>query len=304
MNRNTSFAKKAMSYISAVALSIGLAVGAAPQSASAAVLWFNSVDDTDSDYGVGYYSDIDSIAMGTSDTDPDNMLFLINPYNTTSLSFFVTGYGSLSFDINSDNVDDFVAYAPSSSLSAFSDATRQMSNGSNGLINCFSKWSMSSDYTSYVVSIPWRCLGMPTQFRVEGWLSNSVGYDFLNYGPTFYPIFPTPTTTTTTTVYIPPVTTVPLVVPAITSTPGMVDNWIEYMVVKQAVKLTAILNTTECCYGAKSATMKVLSKSRGACVVRGKRVYPMKRGTCYVQIKAKVGNKTKTETLKFRVKTS
>ncbi len=294
-----------MSYLTAISLTVGLTLAISTPSASAAVLWFNYVTDVDPDYGVGYYSDIESISMGTSDTDADNMLFLINPYNTTSLSFFVSGYGSLSFDVNSDNVDDFIAYAPSTTLSAFSDATMQIFNGSNGMLNCYSKWSMSSDYSSYVVSIPWRCLGMPTQFRVEGWLSNSFGYDFLNYGTTFYPTFAAPaTTTTTTTVYIPPATTVPLAVPANTSTPGMVDNWIDYLVVKQSVKLTAVLNTTGCCYGAKSGTMKVLSKSRGSCVVRGKRIYPMKTGVCYVQVKAKVGNKTKTETLKFRVKSS
>lgn len=281
---------------------VGLTLASTPNNASAAVLWFNYVNDLDSDYGVGYYADIESISMGTSDTDPDNMMFLINPYNTTSLTFFVTGYGSLAFDTNSDGIDDFVAYAPSSTLSAFSDATRSIVNGSGGILNCVSKWSMSSDYSSYVVLIPWRCLGMPPQFRVEGWLSTGSSYDFLDYGPTFYPTFPTPTTTTT--VYIPPAPTVPLVVPANTSTPGMVDNWIEYLVVKQAVKLTAVFNTTNCCYGAKSGTMKVLSKSRGSCVVRGKRIYPMKKGICYIQVKAKVGNKTKTETLKFRVKSS
>ena len=302
MNTKNRLIKKVASYFSTIALCLGLTLVSTPSNASAAVLWFNYVDDLDSDYGVGYYADIDSLSMGTSDTDPDNITFLIYPYNAASSTFFMSGNGSLSFDINSDSIDDFVAYAPSTSLSAFSDATRQIVTGTNGLLNCYSRWSMTSDYGKYAVSIPWRCLGMPSQFRVEVWLSNSIGYDFLDYGPTFYPTFPTPTTTTT--IYIPPAPTVPLVVPANTSTPGMVDNWIEYLVVKQAVKLTAVFNTTNCCYGAKSGTMKVLSKSRGSCVVRGKRIYPMKKGVCYIQVKAKVGNKTKTETLKFRVKSS
>jgi hypothetical protein len=264
----------------------------------------------DADYGVIYYADIDSVAFGTSDTDPDNMVFIIYPFNTASLSFFSSGSGALSFDTNGDNVDDFVAYAPRTSLSAFSDSSRQMVTGSNSLIDCYSQWSMTSDYRKYAVTIPWRCIGMPSQFRVEVWLSNSLGFDFLDYGRTLYPIFPAPPTTTTTTTtttlppYVAPPVTLPLVAQANTSTPGMVDDWVDYLIVKKPVSITALLNTTNCCYGVRTGTriMTVLSKSRGSCVVRGKRLYPMKKGTCYVKLVTGKGKKKKSETLKLAVR--
>jgi hypothetical protein len=308
MKKRFAIAKYVATVCSLLALLFPVISTVTPEAADAAVLWSDYVDDTDADYGVGYYSDIDSVAFGTSDTDPDNMIFLIYPYNTTSLSFFVSGNGALSFDTNGDSVDDFVAYAPHSSLSAYSESTRQMVNGSNSLISCSSSWSMTSNYGQYAVTIPWRCIGMPTQFRVEVWLSNSVGYDFLDYGRTFYPVFAPPTTTTTTTTipYSAPSPTLPLVAQANTSTPGMVDDWIEYLIVKKPVSLTAVINTTSCCYGIRTGTriMTVLSKSRGACVVKGKRLYPIKKGTCYVKITTGSGKSKKSETLKLSVRKS
>ncbi len=280
---------------------------------SASVLWFDSAVDTDSDLGAGLYADIDRLVMGTYSDDPDNLLFLMKPYYDTDLYFFSSGSGALSFDTNLDGVDDFRAFAPRTSLSAFSDSSRQMSNGAGSPINCFSQWSLTSDYVYYAISIPWRCLGMPSQFRVEAWLSNSFGYDFLNIsyltGPTYYPIFPAQSTTTTTTVYIPPTTApappAPLVAPVNTSTPGMIDNWIKYLVINNSVSISAVLNTTKCCYGVKKGTrtMTVLRNSKGSCVVRGKRLYALKKGTCHVRISVKQGNKTRTETLKLRVRT-
>lgn len=198
---------------------------------SASVLWFDSAVDTDWDLDVGLYSDIDRLVMGTSSDDPDNLLFLMKPYHDTDLFFFSSGSGALSFDTNLDGVDDFVAYAPRTYLSAFSYSSRQMSNGAGSLINCFSQWSLTSDYVYYAISIPWRCLGMPSQFRVEAFLSDSFGFDFLNVsyltGPTYYPIFPaqsTTTTTTTTTVYIPPITA-PTSVSYRTANKGVTLRW-------------------------------------------------------------------------------
>ena len=310
MKKSISNSKRTVSIFAVLALVFSVLVTTVATPANAAVVWSDYVDDTDSDIGVGYFADIDSIAFGTSDTDPDNMIFLIYPYNTTSSSFFSTGYGALSFDVNGDSIDDFVAYAPSTSLSAYSDSTEQMVNGANSPINCYSRWSMTSDYGQYAVIIPWRCIGMPSQFRVEGWLSNSVGYDFLNYGRTLYPVFsPPPTTTTTTTTttlppYVAPPVTLPLVAQADTSTPGMVDDWVDYLIVKNPVSITALLNTTGCCYGVRTGTrtMTVLAKSKGSCVVRGKRLYPMKKGTCYVKLVTGKGKTKKSETLKLAVR--
>jgi hypothetical protein len=319
MKKSISTRKQRVSLLAILTLVFSVLVSTNATPANAAVLWFDSLTDTDSDYGVGYYADISSVAIGTYDTDPDNMTFLIFPYNDTSLSFFVSGFGALSFDTNGDSVDDFVAYAPRTSLSAFSSSTRQIVTGANTPISCSSSWSMTSDYGEYAVTIPWRCLGMPSQFRVEVWLSNSVGFDYLDYGRTLYPVFaapPTTTTTTTTTLppYVPPVVTpppyvappatLPLVAQANTSTPGIVDDWVDYLIVKNPVSITALLNTTNCCYGVRTGTrtMTVLSKSRGSCVVRGKRLYPMKKGTCFVKLSTGKGKTAKSETLKLAVR--
>lgn len=310
MKKSISSGKRTFSLLAILTLIFSVLVTTHSSPANAAIIWSDYIDDMDADYGVSYYADIDSVAFGTSDTDPDNMVFIIYPYNTASLSFFSSGNGALSFDTNGDNVDDFIAYAPRTSLSAISDSSRQMVTGSNSLINCYSQWSMTSDYGKYAVTIPWRCIGMPSQFRVEVWLSNSLGFDFLDYGRTLYPIFPAPPTTTTTTTttttlppYVPPVT-LPLVAQANTSTPGMVDDWVDYLIVKNPVSITALLNTSNCCYGVKTGTrtMTVLSKSKGSCVVRGKRLYPMKKGTCYVKLVTGKGKTKKSETLKLAVR--
>ncbi len=293
-------------------MALGILAIAPSQPAAASVLWFDNAIDTDSDFNVGYYADINKLIMGTSVDDPDNLLVLLEPYNETSLSFFLSGSGSISFDTNFDGLDDFVAYAPTATLSAFSDVPMPMTNGVGSLINCSSQWSMTSDYRQYGITIPWRCLGMPSQFRVEAWMSNNFGFDFLNMnyqtGSTYYPVFPAQTTTTT--VFIPPPTipapppTVPLVAPSNTNTPGMVDDWIKYLVINQSVTISAVLNTTKCCYGVKKGTRKmtVLRNSKGSCVVRGRRLYALKRGTCHVQVTVVQNKKTRTDTLKLRVK--
>jgi hypothetical protein len=84
----------------------------------------------------------------------------------------------------------------------------------------------------------------------------------------------------------------------------MVDDWVDYLIVKNPVSITALLNTTNCCYGVKTGTrtMTVLSKSKGSCVVRGKRLYPMKKGTCYVKLVTGKGKTKKSETLKLAVR--
>jgi hypothetical protein len=286
---------------------------------AAAVIWSELFVDSDGDYGVGYYADVENLYIGSTDTDSDNLVGLIETYNAPSLSFFVTGYGSLSFDTNGDNVDDFIAYAPNATMSAFSYQSRTIVTGQGGLTNCTSRWSMTSDYSSYAVIIPWRCLGAPTQTRIEVWLSNGAGFDFLDYGRTVYPILATPPTTVPPTtvpptlppttapavVYVAPApqTTLPLAATANTATPGLVDDWIEYLVVKQPVSLTAVINSTNCCYGVKTGTrvMTVLSKSKGSCVVKGKRLYAVKTGTCYVKVTVGSKNK-KSETLRLRVR--
>jgi hypothetical protein len=287
---------------------------------AAAVIWSELFVDSDGDYGVGYYADVDNLYIGSTDTDSDNLIALIETYNAPSLSFFVSGYGSLSFDTNGDNVDDFIAYAPNATMSAFSYQSRIVNTGQGGLTNCTSLWSMTSDYSSYAVIIPWRCLGAPAQTRIEVWLSNGAGFDFLDYGRTVYPILAPPPTTTVPPTTVPPTlppttvpavvyvapapqTTLPLAATANTATPGLVDDWIEYLVVKQPVSLTAVINSTNCCYGVKTGTrvMKVLPKSKGSCVVRGKRLYAVKTGTCYVKVTVGSKNK-KSETLKFKVR--
>lgn len=310
--KNSPLAKVQMLAVLVVfSMVAGLFVMYGSRPASASVLWFNTASDLDADYNVGYYSDVHQLIMGTSTNDPDNMLILIEPYNVTSLSFFLFGYGSISFDTNLDGLHDYIAFAPNSTLSAFSDTSRLITTGSGALTNCNSWWSMSSDYSSYAVSIPWRCLGLPTQFRVQAWLSDGSGFDFLNLNYSgsqiYYPIFPTPTTTTTTTtIYLPPPPppTAPPVLPSNTGTPGMVDDWIKYLVVNSSVSLNAVLNTTDCCYGVKrgTRTMTVLRASKGSCVVRGRRLYAIKRGTCHVKVSARKGGKMQTEVLRLRVR--
>ena len=286
---------------------------------AANVLWFENYIDTDGDYGVGLYADIDSMALGITDADPDTILALIEPYYDTSLSMFTGGgLGGVFFDTNQDAAKDIWAFAPNSTLSAFSKASREVLRGVSGNLTatgCYSKWYLSTDYVYYMVDIPWRCLGAPAALSVEAWLSNSYGYDFLTDNRTVFPVSLPATTTTVyippttvyippTTVYVPPATTLPLAAPANTSTPGLIDDWVDYLIVKKSVSISAVFNSTDCCYGSKSGTrvMTVLSKSKAFCVVRANRLYGLKKGTCSVKVTVGSGKKKKSETLKFSVK--
>ena len=174
---------------------------------------------------------------------------------------------------------------------------------------CFSKWSMTSAYDGYVVVIPWRCLGAPPSFRLEGWLSNSYSYDYLDYGQTLTPVFapiPTTTTTTTATTTLPPITAPPVTAPPITvppSPPGFIDDWIEFLIVKQAVTLQDLLRTTDCCYSRGGArSMLVSASSKYVCKARGHQLFPLKPGICRVTISSGSGMNKLTESLKLRVK--
>lgn len=289
---------------------------------NAAVLWTDTVYDVDADYSVSYYADIDSITLGTVDNDSENIIVLIDTYNLpSSLFFYGGGSGNLEFDTNGDSITDFYAFAPSSVLTTSANAFRSIVRGDLSATGCNSRWGMSSSFLYYTVIIPWRCLGAPASTRVEGWLSDSFGYDILGYGKTLYPALPaaavtttTPTTTvppTTTTTTLPPTTTtmyvpatLPLVAPVDTSRPGMVDDWIEYLIVKNPVSITAVLNSTNCCYGVKSGTriMTVSAKSKSICIVKGKRLYPLKKGSCIVTVKTGKGKTAKKETIKFSVR--
>jgi hypothetical protein len=298
---------------------------------SAAILWSDSVFDTDSDLSVGYYADVESVTIGSDSELADELIALIEPYNAVSTSFFVTGSGALSFDTNLDGVADYVAYAPTGRLlSPSTTLSREVVTGSLQLTGCYSKWSVTSTYDYYAVYVPWRCLGAASQFRIEAWLSNSVGYDFLTFGRTLYPVLPPATTTTAPPTTAPPTTAPPttappttapavvvsvpaaLVVPASqplaatqnTSVPGFIDNWITYLVVGKSVSVSAVINSSNCCTGspARAATITAMGTSKGSCVVRSRRLYALKVGRCYVRLSV-TSPKRKTETLKFAVKT-
>ena len=304
-----------------------LSLGIFQSTAHAAnVLWLEVFTDNDGDYNTSLYADIDTMGLGITDTEPDTIVALIEPYYDTSLTFFSSGgSGGVFFDTNQDAVRDVWAYAPNVTLSAFSKARREIFRGVSGSLTatgCFSSWYFSSDYVYYKVDIPWRCLGAPASLSVEGWLSNSTGFDFLTGDRTVYPVsLPTTTTSTTTTTttvppttttayvppttaYVPPPATLPLAAPANMSTPGLVDNWVDYLIVKKSVSITAVLNSTNCCYGVKSGTrvMTVLPKSKAFCRVQAKRLYGLKKGSCSVKVTAGTGKKAKSETLKFSVK--
>jgi hypothetical protein len=311
-NNRKKIALKTQVFLVAFAM---LIVGVFQTNAHAStVLWMEYFVDNDGDYSVSYYADIDSITFGITDTDPDSIIALIEPYYSTSLTMFTGGgSGGLFFDTNQDSVRDIWAYAPNSTLSAFSQARREIYRGvSPNLIatGCYSSWSLHSDYTSYDVIIPWRCLGAPSTLGIEGWLSNSTGFDFLTGSRT---VFPVSLPATTTTVYVPPPTTVyvapppvtaPLTAAANVSVPGMIDDWVDYLIVKKSVSISAVLNSTDCCYGVKSGTriMTVVPKSKKFCAVRGRRLYALKVGSCTVKITTGSGKKIKKETIKFAVK--
>ncbi|MEI6200113.1 MAG: hypothetical protein WCP83_09285 [Actinomycetota bacterium] len=294
---------------------------------AANVIWLEVFSDTDSDYGTSYYADIDTVGLGITDADPDTMVALIKPYFGTSLSMFTYGgNGGLFFDTNQDSVRDIWVYAPNATMSAYTKSTREIYQGTSGNLigtGCYSSWYLSSDYTYYDVLIPWRCLGAPTSLSVEAWLSNSYGYDYLTGGRTVYPVLPPAITTTTsttstttlppptTTVYIPPTTvyvappsTLPLAAAISVTAPGLVDDWVSYLIVKKSVSITAVLNSTNCCYGVKSGTrvMTVLPKSASFCMVRARRLYALKKGSCSVKVTAGSGKQAKSETVKFPVK--
>jgi hypothetical protein len=210
-------------------VALGIVAVAPSRPVSASVLWFDTAIDSDSDFSVGYYADISELIMGTLINDPDNLYILMEPYWETWDAFFVTGNGALSFDTNLDGLDDFIAYAPNAQLSANRVSPRQMQNGAGSLINCFSQWSMTSDYRQYAISIPWRCMGMPSQFSVEAWMSNSFGFDFLNFnyqtGAVYYPVF-SPQTTTTVPIVVPaPAITAPTSVSYRTANKGVTLRW-------------------------------------------------------------------------------
>jgi hypothetical protein len=326
---STNFANKRKKFrIIFVAFSL-LSLGIFQSTANAAnVLWLEAFTDTDGDYNTSYYADIDTLGLGITDTDPDNIVALIEPYYDTSLTMFTgSGNGGIFFDTNQDGAKDIWAYAPNSTLSAFSKVRREIFRGVSGNLTatgCYSSWYLSTDYVYYKADIQWRCLGAPTALSAEAWLSNSLGFDFLTSYRTVYPVsLPATTTTTstttttttvpptTTTVYVPPTTayvpppaTLPLAAAANLSTPGLIDNWVDYLIVKKSVSITAVLNSTNCCYGVKSGTriMTVLPKSKAFCRVQAKRLYGLKKGSCSVKVTAGTGKKAKSETLKFSVK--
>lgn len=299
----------------------------------AAVLWSETLYDTDSDFGVGYYADIDNISLGTLDNEYEYIVAFIEPYNSTSFSFFSSGgNGRIAIDTTLDSVADLFIYAPNVYISPSTNVSETIFRTDFSDTGCKSVWSMTSTYREYSVLIPWRCLGAPAAMKVEGWLSNSIGYDFLSFGRTIYPLLNTapavvtvpvtvpatvpvtvpatvpPTTPpptvppTTTTVYVPQ--TLPLVAVVDTSRPGMVDDWIEYLIVKNPVSITAVLNSTDCCYGVKSGTriMTVSAKSKAFCLVKGKRLYPLKKGSCTVTVQTGKGKTAMKETIKFSVR--
>jgi hypothetical protein len=291
-----------------------LTVGSAVSQASATeVTWVVSLTDSLYEYSSASYTDIKSITIGAVDVDPDNLVAIIYPRVASYLNFILSSdYGAISLDINGDSVDDFVLYAPRVSLSYYTTSSSLVFNAiTSSPTGCYSKWSMTSAYDGYVVVIPWRCLGAPPSFRLEGWLSNSYSYDYLNYAETLTPVFAAIPTTTTAT--LPPVTAAPITLPPVTappitvppSPPGFIDDWIEFLIVKQPVTLQDLLRTTDCCYSRGGARSMVVSpSSKSVCKARGRQLFPLKPGLCRVTISSGSGKNKLTEALKLRVKRS
>jgi hypothetical protein len=296
---------------------------------SAAVTWVVSLSDSLYDSSSSLYTDIKSITIGALDSDQNNLYAIIYPRSASYVNFILgSDGGALSLDTNGDSVDDYVMYAPQQSLSYSSSRSSLVVYGtSSASTGCYSYWAMTSAYDGYSVVIPWRCLGAPPSFRLEGWLSNSYSYDFLTYNETLTPIFtsapvtqPTvtapaivttppvtepPTTLPTTT--LPPVTAPPVTAPPVTAPPrpGFIDDWIEFLVVKQPVTLQDLLLTTDCCFARGGArSMKVSPSSKNTCKARGRQLFPLKPGICRVAVSSGSGKNKLTETLKLQVKRS
>jgi hypothetical protein len=288
--------------------------------ASAAVTWVVSLSDSLYETSSGLYTDIKSITIGALDSDQNNLYAIIYPRSASYVNFILSSDGgALSLDTNGDSVDDYVMYAPQQSLSYSTSRSSLVVYGtSSASTGCYSYWAMTSAYDGYSVVIPWRCLGAPPSFRLEGWLSNSYSYDFLTYNETLTPVFTStpvtqPTVTVPAIVTTPPVTAPPTTLPPVTtppstvppSPPGFIDDWIEFLIVKQAVTLQDLLRTTDCCYSRGGARSMVVSpSSKSVCKARGRQLFPLKPGICRVTISSGSGKNKLTETLKFRVKRS
>ncbi len=107
------FFQKIRRTISAIILFSFFVTFATTNASKAAVIWSETLYDADSDYGIGYYTDIWSISLGTVDDNYDSVVALIEPYNNVSTSFFSSGgVGSVALDVNLDSVTDFTLYAP------------------------------------------------------------------------------------------------------------------------------------------------------------------------------------------------
>jgi hypothetical protein len=312
------------------ASAIFTAASVSPASATE-VTWVVNLTDPLYDYSSSAYTDIKSIIIGAFDTDPDNLTALITPRLASWVNFY-GGYssGAISLDINNDSQGDFFITAPSVALYSSSQASSMVySIPSVTATGCYSKWSMTSDNLSYGVTIPWRCLGAPASFRLQGWLSDSYGYDFLDYGQILTPVFSftppvtapivtvpaatIPPVTIPETTTLPPVTAAPITLPPITappitvppSPPGFIDDWIEFLIVKQPVTLQDLLRTTDCCFERGGARSMVVSpSSKNTCKARGRQLFPLKPGICRVTISSGSGKNKLTESLKFRVKRS
>jgi len=269
------------------AIITGMAVS---QASASEATWTASLTDSLYDSSSAGNTDIKSITVGAVDGDSDNVIAIIYPRTATYLNFMLsTDNGAISLDTNGDSVDDYVLFAPHTSFSYPATNSRLVVDGtSNTSTGCYSKWSMTSASDGYVVVIPWRCLGAPPSFRLEGWLSNSNSYDYLNYAETLTPVFAnTPATTATT---LPP---------------GFIDDWIEFLIVKQPVTLQDLLRTTDCCYSRGGArSMLVYASSKSTCKARGRQLFPLKPGICRVTVSSGSGKHKLTESLKFRVKRS
>ena len=277
----------ARSAFATAALITGIAVS---QASASEAPWAASLADSLYDTSSAGNTDIKSITVGAVDGDSDNIIATIYPRTATYLNFMrSTDNGAISLDTNGDSVDDYVLFAPHTSLSYPTTNSRLVVDGtSNTSTGCYSKWSMASASDGYVVVIPWRCLGAPPSFRLEGWLSNSYSYDYLNYAETLTPAFAnTPATTTTA---LPP---------------GFIDDWIEFLIVKQPVTLQDLLRTTDCCYSrGGTRSMLVSPSSKNTCKARGRELFPLKPGICRVTVSSGSGKNKLTESLKFRVKRS
>ncbi len=300
------------------------AASLSPASA-AEVTWVVTLTDPLYDYSSSAFTDIKSIIIGAFDTDPDNLTALITPRLASWVNFYGgDASGAISLDINNDSQGDFFINAPSVALYSNSQASAMVySIPTVTATGCYSKWSITSDNLSYGVTIPWRCLGAPASFRLQGWLSDSYGYDFLDYGQILTPIFSftppvaapvvtappvtIPPVTIPETTTIPPVTAPPVTAPPITAPPrpGFIDDWIEFLIVKQPVTLQDLLITTDCCFARGGARSMVVSpSSKSTCKARGRQLFPLKPGICRVTISSGSGKNKLTETLKFRVKRS